>query len=277
MKKSLVRTVSVLLCLVIGTGLLSGCNANSPAYGDGLVTLRIGATPVPHAEILQYIRPFLLEEGIYLNIVEFTEFPLVNPALYEGQLDANYFQHVPFLNSFINNTGNQLHIVGPIHIEPMGAYSTVINDISELPVGGRVAIPNDATNGGRALMLLDYHGLISLDPAAGILATVEDIIYNPLELQFYALDAAMLPRILMDGETELAVVNTNHILAGTNLNPLRDSLIIEDPEGNPFANVLVVRPEDAQNEAVLTLFRHLQSDRVRQFILENYDGVVPVF
>ena len=280
------KAVSFILILTLVLGFMTGCrgaegvliaDAVGGNQGDDLIRIRIGATPVPHQEILEYIMPYLREDGVILVIYPFTEFPLVNPALADGSLDANYFQHVPFLNNFMYVTGEDLRVMGEIHVEPMGAYSSRWNDINDLPYGATVAIPNDPVNGERALLLLQANGLLEIDPDA-VQAVAEDIIYNPLGLVIMTFDAAMLPRVLVDDQTDLAIVNTNHLLAGAPaFNPRYDSLIREEFEGNPFANVLVTRPEFENHPAMLTLLRHLQSERVRAFILRNYDGVEPVF
>ncbi|MCL2377549.1 MAG: MetQ/NlpA family ABC transporter substrate-binding protein [Defluviitaleaceae bacterium] len=274
------KLLSLALCVVLLTLSLTACNNGAAtADGDGPVRVRVGATPRPHAEILSYIAPFLLEDGILLEIVEFTEFGMVNPALAQNQLEANFFQHMPFLENFTLQTGNVLHVMGAIHIEPMGAYSMTLSDISQLPYNGLVAIPDCAVNGPRALLLMEQHGILNLDPDAGMRATVDnDIIDNPLSLRFIEIAPALLPRVLLANEADLSIINTNHVLTGApEINPLEDSLIMEYVEGSPYANMLVVRPEDADNPNMHTLLRHLQSDRVRQFILDNYYGVVPVF
>jgi len=269
----LAKTLALTLCLALLTLSLAACNRSSGDY----ITIRIGATPTPHAEILEFISPFLLEEGIRLDIREFTEFSFPNPALSDGSLDANYFQHMPFLENYMQQSGNTLHVVGAIHIEPMGAYSQTLNDISELPIGGLVAIPDCAVNGPRALLLMQENGLLALNPDVGNRAGITDITYNPLELRFLQAGASFLPRIMLDEEADMAIINTNHVLFGApGIDPVRDSLIMETTD-SPYANMLVVRPEDADNPAILTLLRHLQSERVREFILENYSGVVPVF
>ena len=275
----------LLFALLIGIlGTLAACNqpagttaAPAPAEdtSDVITRLTIGATPRPHMEILEYIAPYLLEDGIELELIEFTDFFVVNPALADGTLDANYFQHTPFLNA--SPYADVLYMMGLVHIEPMGLYSLTMECMSCLPQGGTIAIPNDATNGGRALLLLQTHGIITLDPDAGILATPFDIIDNPFDLEFHTLDAAILPRILTDPTIDAAVINTNHVLAGTDLNPMRDSLIIETPE-SPYGNGLAIRRADADNPALRTLLSHLQSERVREFIYRQYEGaVVPVF
>lgn len=266
------RFLALVCVAVLGLGLFSSCSRDNE-----LVRIYIGSTPVPHAEILAYIAPALLEDGIELVIREFTDFQVPNVALYEGQINANYFQHVPFLNIYMERTGNQLHVVGPVHVEPMGAYSMTLNNITDIPEGGSVAIPHDPANGGRALMLLEQVGLIQLDSAAGILATVNDIIDNPRSLRIIELEAAMLPRALLNNDADLSIVNTNHLINGTNLCPVNDSLARENVVGNPYANILVVRPEDAGNEHIATLYRHLTSEAVRAFIQRSYTGVEPVF
>ena len=273
------KKLFLVFVLVVAVGMLVACGggATMDEWVEGeTFTIAIGATPRPHEEILEYIRPYLLADGIVLDIHPFTDFPVVNPALADGTLDANYFQHMPFLQA--SPYADELYMLGLIHIEPIGAYSLTLDDISQLPDGATIAIPNDATNHGRALLLLQYHGLLTVNPDAGIRATyTSDITDNPLNLQFRALDAAILPRILEDPTIDMAIINTNHVLDGTNLNPVRDSLMIESPD-SPFANGLTVRVADKDHPAFQVLLRHLQSERVRQFIYEQYDGaVLPVF
>jgi len=278
--KKLTKNLKRFLSLTLITALLMSITIGLTACGnsdDDIITIRIGASPVPHAEILELIAPYLLEEGIRLDILEFIEFAAPNPALSNGSLEANYFQHMPFLQNYLDNTGNELVSVGAIHIEPMGAYSQTLSEISELPHGATVAIPDCAVNGPRALLLLEANNILTLSPYAGFSATIHDIIDNPLELEFIQVGAALLPRIMLDEEADLSIINTNHILFGApGIDPVRDSLIMESVD-SPYANVLVVRAEDAENPAILAILRHLQSERVREFILENYSGIVPVF
>ena len=248
-----------------------------PSWQEGeIFTLRVGATPRPHAEILTYIAPYLLADGVEIEVVVFDTFPTVNPALADGTIGANYFQHIPFLEA--SPYSNRLSMIGLVHVEPMGAYSSSINSIEDLPQGAVIAIPNDAVNHGRALLLLQAHGLLVVDSAAGIRASyTSDILENPLGLEFVALDAALLPRALDDPSIDMAIINTNHVLSGTDLNPMQDSLIMETPE-SPFANGLTSRTVDREHRAIEILLYHLQSERVRQFIYAQYDGaVVPVF
>lgn len=279
----------IILAAVLVLGLfLTSCAPEEPATADAGTptptapadtaeapqTLRIGASPVPHAIILEYIEDELREQGVLIEIVEFSDFVLVNPALYERQLDVNYFQHRPFLNRWIADSGNELAYIVSIHIEPMGVYSESLTDLSDVPQNGTVAIPNDVTNGGRALMILESAGILTLREGIGISATVRDIVDNPLNLTIRELEAPLVPVAL--GEVDIAVINTNFAL-GIGLNPMRDALYME-PTDSPFANVLATRPENANDEAVRILSETLRTDRVRDFILERFEGaVVPVF
>nr|WP_304173729.1 MetQ/NlpA family ABC transporter substrate-binding protein [Limnochorda pilosa] len=236
--------------------------------------LRVGATPVPHAEVLQVIQPQLAVEGIQLEIVEFTDYVQPNLALAAGDLDANYFQHIPYLEQFSQDHRLDLTYIAAVHIEPMGVYSGRWTRLEDLPQGASIAIPNDPTNGGRALLLLQSAGLIRLDPAAGITATILDVVENPLGLRFRELEAAQLPRVLPD--VDAAVINTNYALEA-GLNPVADALTIEGSD-SPYANVLAVRTDRQDDPALQALARALTSSQVRDFLLERYGGaVVPAF
>jgi len=274
------KAITLALCILLLTLSLSACNRASAELrtdSDGNTIVRIGATPTPHAEILEFIAPFLLEEGIRLEVHVFTDFAFPNPALSDGSLDANYFQHVPFLENYMDASGNELYVMGAVHIEPMGAYSMTINNINELPVGAIVAFPDCPVNGPRALILMADNGLLTLSPYAGYHARIHDIIDNPLELQFVQLAAALLPRVLLDQDADMSIINTNHVLSGApEVDPERDALIRETTD-TPYANMLVVRPEHAEHPVMLAIMRHLQTEQVREFILENYSGIVPVF
>ena len=262
MKRVLTITLIVSLLLLAGT------------VGVYAKTLKVGATPVPHAEVLNLIKDDLAAEGIELNVIEFTDYVQPNLALAEGELDANYFQHIPYLETFSADHRLDLTYITKVHIEPMGGYSQKLKDISELKNGARVAIPNDPVNGGRALLLLERYDLIKLDPAAGITATALDIISNPKNLRFSELEAAQLPRVLPD--VELAVINTNYALEA-GLVPLTDALFIEDSE-SPYVNVLAVRASDVEREDLAKLSKALLSDKVKDYILDQYKGaVVPAF
>ena len=247
--------------------LLFGGTANA-------ATLKVGATPVPHAEILNLIKPDLAAVGIDLKVIEFTDYVQPNLALAEGELDGNYFQHIPYLETFCEDHRLDLTYITKVHIEPMGGYSQKLKDIDQLKKGARIAIPNDPVNGGRALLLLERQGLIKLDPGAGITATIFDITANPNNIQFSELEAAQLPRVLPD--VDLAVINTNYALEA-GLVPMTDALFIEDSE-SPYVNILAVRKADIEREDLAKLSEALLSDKVRDYILEQYEGaVVPAF
>ncbi len=234
--------------------------------------IRVGATPVPHAEILEEIKPLLEEKGIELEIVEFTDYVQPNLQLGDGEIDANFFQHIPYLEAFSSDHNLDLTYLAKVHIEPMGIYSHHINDLAEIPIGARVAIPNDATNGGRALLLLEKSGLIGLGKKT--LPSPGDISDNPKNLEIIELEAAALPRTLVD--VGIGVINTNYALEA-GLDPLNDSLFIED-SSSPYVNVLAIRKEDQNNEKLIQLAEVLNHDRVRNFIEEKYgQSIVPAF
>ncbi|NLM41899.1 MAG: ABC transporter substrate-binding protein [Firmicutes bacterium] len=237
-------------------------------------TLKVGATPVPHAEILEQAVAILSAQGITLEIVEFTDYVRPNLALEEGDLDANFFQHVPYLEAFNQDAGTNLVSLAGIHVEPLGVFSQKISSLEELPARASIAIPNDATNGGRALLLLQAAGLITVDPAAGITPTVFDITANKLQLRFVELEAAQLVRSLPD--VHAAVINGNYALQA-GLNPISDAIFLEGAE-SPYVNVIAVRAEDVGREDLQLLVQALLTDEIRSFILEKYAGaVVPVF
>lgn len=237
------------------------------------VKLVVGAT-VPHADILKFIAPALKEEGVELEVREFSDYVQPNVQVYEKQLDANYFQHQPYLDDQNAQNGFDLVPVVGVHVEPFGAYSKTLTSIDELKDGAKVAIPNDATNGGRALLLLEKQGLIKLDEAAGIAATKKDITENPKNLAFIEVEAAILPRQLE--EVDLALINTNYALEA-GLNPTTDALFIEDKD-SPYTNLLVSRPDNKDSEAIQKLAKALTSEEVRTFINDTYKGaLVPVF
>lgn len=268
MKRLLVLGTAVVLSL----GLLAGCSSTS-ASSDS-VTLKVGATPVPHSELLELVKDDLNEQGITLEIVEFTDYVQPNLALNDGQLDANFFQHLPYLENFNQEHGTDLVTVGGVHVEPMGLYSDKHGDVSALPEGGLIAIPSDGVNGGRALILLEEEGLIKLADDAGLEATEKDIVENPKALKFKAVEAAQLPRILVD--VDAAVINGNYALEA-GLSPVEDAILLEGSE-SPYANIVAVKAGSEEDEALVTLIEALQSEEIEGYILENYEGgVVPAF
>ena len=267
MKKHLISILAALSWLVAA----AGC-ANTG--GGQSLEITVGATAVPHAEILNHIKDDLAADGVTLHVREFSDYLLINPALNDGQIDANFFQHTPYLNGYMADSGHQLEAVAAIHIEPIGVYSKTIQSLDELADGAIVAIPNDRTNRGRALVLLEKHGLVHLREGVSIDATLDDIVGNPKNLQINELEAVLIPRAL--GETDIAVINTNFALE-VDLIPSRDAIVMEDID-SPFANVLVVRPENKDDEAVQKLIAALTSQSVRAFLEEKYAGsIVPAF
>ncbi|SDH33736.1 D-methionine transport system substrate-binding protein [Pseudomonas benzenivorans] len=237
-------------------------------------TLNVAATAVPHAEILEFVKPALAAEGVELNVKVFTDYVQPNVQVAEKRLDANFFQHQPYLDEFNQSRGTQLVSVAGVHVEPFGAYSSKIKDLKDLPQGASVVIPNDATNGGRALLLLQKAGVISLKADAGITATVKDIAANPKDLKVRELEAATLARVL--NQVDLALINTNYALEA-GLNPTKDALVIEGSD-SPYVNILVARPDNQASAAMQKLAKALNSAEVKAFIEEKYQGaVVPAF
>lgn len=281
MKRRLI-VLALALCLVLGLTACGGNNtAGNTAGGDDTAddskVITVGATPAPHAEILEVAKEVLAEEGYTLEITEFDDYIMPNEAVEDGELDANYFQHITYMNQFNADNGTHLVSVGSIHYEPFGIYAGKTASLEELADGAQIAIPNDATNGGRALLLLEQEGLITLKEGAGITATVNDIVDNPKNLEIVELEARLLPDSLKD--VDLAVINGNYAIdAGLKI---ADALAIESAEGEAataYANVLTVKEGNENNENVQALLKALESDEVRTFIEETYDGaVVPLF
>ncbi len=236
--------------------------------------LSVAATPVPHAEILEFVKPALAEQGVELDVKVFTDYIQPNIQVDQKRMDANFFQHKPYLDEFNAGRGTNLVTVAGVHVEPFGAYSSKIESLDDLEEGSVVAIPNDPTNGGRALLLLQKAGLITLKDASKITATPRDIADNPKDLDFKELEAATLPRIL--NQVDIALINTNYALEA-GLNPTEDALVIEGSD-SPYVNILVARPDNKDSEAMQKLANALQSDEVKAFIKDSYEGaVVPAF
>lgn len=245
-----------------------------PAEPQEAVTLNVAASPTPHAEILKQCVPILAEQGIDLQIHEYSDYVVPNTAVEDGDEDANYFQHVPYLDDFNTTRGTHLVSVTGVHIEPMGIYAGRVSSLEDLPDGAVIAVPNDATNEGRALLLLEAQGLITLDDSSNLTATPNNIVDNPKNLEFQELEAATIPSVLAD--VDLAVINSNYAL-GAGLNPTTDALAIESSD-SPYVNVLVVKEGNENNEAIQALVDALHSDTIRDYITETFDGaVVPAF
>ena len=247
----------------------------------GLEKLTIGATTVPHAEILNYIKPLLKESGIDLKIIEFNDYIQPNLALMQGKLDANFFQHQAYLNDFNKSRNTNLLVLANVHIEPMGVYYKDNKQLNKfiqtkdnkfLPNNLKVGIPNDVTNEGRALRLLELNNLIKIKNSVAY-PTKKDIIENPYKLDFVELDAAMLPRLMKSNQLNLAVINSNFaILSG--LSPLKDSIFVESVNKNNYVNVVVIRYDEKNNKKLLLLKQIINSDKTKKFINEKYKGAV---
>jgi D-methionine transport system substrate-binding protein len=264
------------LVLILALALFAGCSANTettavktPTAVEATV-LKVGATPVPHAELLALVADDLLAQGIELQVVEFTDYVKPNLALNDGELDANFFQHQPYLDGF--NAEHQTEVVsaGNVHVEPLALYSEKVDSADALPEGAVIAIPSDAVNGGRALILLEANGLITLSEESGLDATELDIVENPKNLKFKAIEAAQLPRVLQD--VDAAVINGNYAIEA-GLNPVADGLLVEGAE-SPYANILAVRAGEENNEALKALLAALQSEEVKAYIESTYEGSV---
>jgi len=263
------------LTLLAAAALVLTLNQTVEAGGikESQNTLTVGATPVPHAQLLALIKDDLAAQGINLRIVEYNDYVQPNAALIAGDLDANFFQHVPYLETNEEWSARLISAFG-VHVEPFGLYSRRYNNIAALPNGATIAIPNDPTNGGRALLLLQANGLITLREGAGLTATSRDIVRNPKNLRFRELEAAQLPRALQD--VDAATINGNYALEA-GLNPVRDSLIIEGAE-SPYVNIVVVQRGNERNPNIIALRNALLSPKVRDYINRNYNGgVAPVF
>lgn len=239
-----------------------------------LVELKVGATSVPHAELLEHISEDLEKEGVKLKIEIINDGVQTNRATNDGQLDLNFFQHTPYLNQTIKESGFDLVNVGGVHIEPFGVYSKKINNINDLPQGAKVAIPSDVTNFSRALQLFAANGIIELDSKKEGDYTLEDITKNEKEIEFIAVESPLLNRALED--VDAAAINTNYALEG-GLNPTEDALIIEGKD-SPYVNIVVTHKSRENDENIQKVVKWLTSEKVRQFIESKYGGaVVPAF
>lgn len=282
------RIAVVLLSLTLCLALFAGCSNSTPttttaAGGDATtasgetVTLKVGATPNPHAEILAQVKDLLAQEGVNLEVVEFTDYPLINTALNDGSLDANFFQHKPYLDNFNLENKTELISVGTVHYEPMGIFAGKTKTLEELKDGATIAVPNDTTNEARALLLLEAEGLIKIKEGAGINATKTDIVENPKNLKIEELAAEQLPRSLPD--VDLAVINGNYALQGGL--KVTDALATEASDSlaaETYANVIAVRKGDESRPEIQKLVEVLNSDTIRQYIEDTYEGaVVPKF
>ena len=253
---------------VLGT--LAGIATLAVAFGASAEALKIGVTAGPHGQILEKVKPLAAKEGLELTVLEFSDYVIPNQALAQGDLDANSFQHQPYLDNQVKDRGFDLVSVAKTVVFPMGVYSKKVKSLDELPNGAKVAVPNDPTNGGRALLLLQAKGLIKVKESAGLKATPLDISDNPKKLQIIELDAAQLPRSLDD--VTVAVINTNFAMEA-GLDPGKDASAREANE-SPYANVIAVRKADADKPWVAKLLKVYQSDEIKQFIQERFKGAI---
>ncbi len=277
-----------LLAVVIGAifvaGFATGCGkpaeetpAEAPATeGEAgeKVVLKVGASPTPHAEILEAAKEVLADEGIELEIVEFTDYIQPNMALDNKDLDANFFQHLPYLESFNESNGTKIVSIGAIHYEPMGIYAGKTTELSALPDGAKIAVPNDPTNEARALLLLEAQGLIKINPEAGLAATKVDITENPHNYEIFEIEAAQLARSIND--VDISVINGNFAMQA-GLKVSTDALAKEEKDSlaaETYANILAVREGDEERPELVKLAEALKSQTVKDFIAEKYQGAV---
>ena len=287
MKKIIKRisAAALLLTLAISTTACGSTAQAAPAKSEDAVTaadagntvIKVGANITPHSEILEQAKPLLAEKGITLEIVKLEDSITPNTGVIEGSLDANYFQHVPYLEQFNKENGSDLVSIGAIHYEPFGIYAGRTTDLSQLPDGALVAVPNNVTNEARALLLLAQEGIIKLKDGAGINATVEDIIDNPLNVQFEELAPEQLVAALPD--VDVAVINGNYAIEGGL--SVKNALAVEANDGlaaQTYGNIIATSPDKANDPAILALVEVLQGPEVAQFINDTYDGaVVPLY
>ncbi|MFH9979586.1 MetQ/NlpA family ABC transporter substrate-binding protein [Streptomyces sp. NPDC017179] len=273
-------TAAVLAAGALTLG-LTACGSGSDSgssKADANATLTVAATPTPQGEILAYVKDHLAKKaGLKLEVKEFTDYVTPNTAVQQGQVDANYFQHKPYLDDFNEKNGTDIVPVpgGTVHLEPLGVYSRSVKKLDDLKKGATVALPNDTTNEARALKLLEAGGVIKLKAGAGYDATPKDIASNPKNLQFKELEAAQLPRSL--GDVDAAVINGNYALEAK-LSPARNAIAAEPAKGNPYANFLAVKKGNENDPRIKKLAQLLTSPEVKKFIEDKYDGaVVPAF
>jgi len=267
--KKLVTILALALALTLS---LTACGGKTNDK-----TIVVGATPAPHAQILEVAKEILAKNGYTLEIREFDDYVLPNEAVEDGSIVANYFQHITYMNDFNAGSGTHLVSVAGIHYEPFGLYAGKCSSLSDLPDGAQIAVPNDGTNEARALLLLEQEGLIKLKEGVGLSATKTDIVENPHNYEIVELEARLLPTTLQD--VDVAVINGNYAIdAGLKVS---EALAVEAADGtaaDAYVNVLAVKEGNENNEAVQALVKALQSEEVRNFILSTYDGaVVPLF
>lgn len=272
MKKSVKGILTATFAALFVLGLFTGCGKDK-ANSDKVI--KVGAVPTPHAEVLEQIKDDLAKDGWKLEIVEYNDYVLPNTALESGDLDANYFQHQPYLDNFNAEKGTHIVSVAGVHFEPMGIYAGKSSSLENIKDGAVIAVPNDTTNEARALLLLEAQGLLEIDDNAGIQATTLDITSNPHNLKIQELEAAQVPKAIQD--VDFAVVNGNYALEAG----LKDKVAVESAESlaaQTYTNFVAVKAGNEDSEKTSALKKAILSDEVRDFINESYKGaVVPVF
>ena len=272
--KKLLAVIATALFAVVA---LAGCGSSTDTASSEKTVLKVGATAVPHAEILEQIKPELAKEGVDLQIIEFNDYVQPNEVVESGDFDANYFQHIPYLESFNEEKGTHLVNAGGIHYEPFGIYPGTKSSLDDLAEGDTIAVPNDTTNEARALLLLQDNGLIKLKDGAGLTATVNDIAENPHNIKIVELEAAQVARVT--GETAFVVLNGNYALqAGYSVK--KDELAYEASDSEAaktYVNIIAVKEGNEDSDAIKALVKVLKSDDIKKFIDEKYDGAVIAF
>ena len=271
------KSVAFLLCLIFILSLAAGCGGKTepakPAAAPAAdKPLKVGVTPGPHAQIMEVVKKVAEKDGLKIQIVEFSDYIQPNVALNQGDIDINSFQHLPYLENMVKDRKYDLVMLAKTFTFPMGIYSKKIKSIKDLKDGATVAIPNDPTNGGRALILFEKAGLIKLKPGLGHKASVVDIVENPRKFKIRELEAAQIPRTLED--MEIAAINTNYAMSA-GLVPAKDALILED-SSSPYANILAVRSKDKDNPLYKKFLKAYQSEEVKKFVTEQFKGSVIV-
>lgn len=267
----------ILLAVLALALVLTSCAKKESKKEDGQTTntdnkkVVIGVSPAPHKEIAEKAKEILAKDGIELEIKEFDDYVTPNTSLEEKDIDLNFFQHIPYLENFNKERGTKIVSLGGVHIEPLGVYSKTYKSLDELKDGDEVIIPNDATNGARALKLLEENNVIKLKADAGLEATEKDIAENPKNLKFTPVEAATIPRAYEDAA--IAVINSNYALEAS-LSPKNDAIATEKAEGNPFANVIAAREADKDNETYKKVLEAFQSDEVKKYIEEKFEGEI---
>jgi len=275
--KNIKRFSILALALVLALGVFSACGKSGGGEegGDDSAdkTITVAASPTPHAEILNSISDALAEEGWTLEVKEFEDYVQPNVATTDGDVDANYFQHVPYLDEYNQQNGTKLVAVGNVHYEPMGVYAGQKKSFDELAEGDKIGIPNDATNGARALLLLQDNGVIKLKDGAGVTATEEDIAENPKNIEIVPLEAAQIPGSLED--LAVGVINANYAIgAGLDIKGALATEASDSLAADTYVNVIVVNEENKDSEKTKALVKAIQTDAVKKFIEEKYNGAV---